>query len=206
MADALKKAKLALNIEQSEIFTKHQAWALSIARLQALKAGLRPADRVISENAALTGLWQASARWRPVENVTFKTYARKRIQGEILDQARQADVVSRRRAREAAGVFIPTFSSLVSDTPAGACNADFKVCDTCETNDLVEVLLTKIRGIQRTVIVMHFFQNMSLTEISEKLGKSATKICAIKNAALAMLRTHTATLSGDIPEERKAAN
>lgn len=61
----------------------------------------RHVDRDDLVSAGMLGLTQAAKSWDPDRGVTFEHYARRRINGALLDELRSLDNLSRSRRREA---------------------------------------------------------------------------------------------------------
>lgn len=75
------------------IFTQHRPLALRRAARYARHCDLVPLDDL--EAAALVGLWDAAKRYRPERHTAFATFARRRIDGEIVDWVRRLDRLPR---------------------------------------------------------------------------------------------------------------
>ncbi len=82
-----RRRREALNDEAAvaALFDEHRAWAERIGTWYARKLPdhVRLKDELV--NAALLGLWGAAQQFDQARGLTFKTFATKRVQGEVLD-------------------------------------------------------------------------------------------------------------------------
>lgn len=186
------------------LFDQHTDWAKTQAIRYSASAGV-PFDSI--ENAALLGLWQAAQRWAPNSKAVFKTFARYRIRGEILDQARSMDCVPRRANAVKLGHEIPKIVPIGEHMGSTCCAQS--IPDTCETDETVELILAMLKGRSRTVVVLYFFKNMTILAIAKRLGISENRVQSIKRQALQSLRTRLTAptiLRGGFTQNKKAAN
>lgn len=81
-------------LETDSVIREYTQFVKRIAK--SMKAGLPPSvDIEDLVSAGLVGLWKASKNYSP-EKAKFKTYAERRVRGEILDELRRTSIVPRR--------------------------------------------------------------------------------------------------------------
>jgi RNA polymerase sigma factor FliA len=150
------------------------------------------------------GLVEASDRFDEARGVAFRTFARRRIAGAILDGLRKERDWFGRRARH--HVTLLRFD----DSQAGltdellACVADRgEVAETrwngrtmcqppADGDDRLEALGTALDGLpdaEREVVRLHFYEGRSLTEVGREMDIGRSWVSRLRARALAAIRT-----------------
>lgn len=151
----------------------------------------------MSLNSALIGLWKAAKAFDPALKTNFKSFATPRVRGEIVDQLRTEDIVSRRDRLEGnapaiASLDEPTkhdgdadFKSLISDKTKPP---DVELAELEATAKEIREVLSSVHGNERTVLELYYLQDMTLKEVGVRLGLSESRINQIHNSAVETAR------------------
>lgn len=172
---------------------------------------------------ARIGFLQAARSWDPTKGCPFKTWAMQRIRGQVMDELRRRDPVSRHdranierlladdtegmphwqieRARTANLATKPlmsldgdqTFEESLIDTTPSVLD-DLVDADTHA--EVADVMAAILRPKEQDVLRMHFLEGRTLADIGAEFGFTESRACQVKNRALAKLRrAYTASVS-----------
>jgi RNA polymerase sigma factor (sigma-70 family) len=152
---------IADRLSAEQLFEKHRAWALGVAREYRRRRGLRHEYASI-RNAALAGLWKAARRYDASRKNTFASFALLRVVGEIKDVARTVND-SRRCSPDIKTVRRGTFAAFAGDEqdPGHGLRED-------------ECFVARIKGLtplMRDVMRMRFVEDMDWLEIAKRVDK-----------------------------------
>lgn len=126
---------------------------------------------------ALLGLCAAMETYNPGHRVPFGAYARRRMQGAILDALR-------RWRRGGRGQKPLTLADIAYRETFAA----------IETSDLLSRVLAGLPGRQRRIVELHFVAEMPSRRIAELLGIHITRVGQLLRQAIAALRAEPQTL------------
>jgi RNA polymerase sigma factor for flagellar operon FliA len=158
--------------------------------------------------AGTVGLFDALRRGGAGQNVGFRSYARIRIEGAIVDELRIGDTCTRRerRAERAGGhldVPLARLEPLPDDVPDASLSALEKLeaaSDGVALGDAIAALTER----EQTVIKMHFMEDRALGDAAERLRVTLSRASQIKKRALLKLRSMLAD-GARIPATGRAA-
>jgi RNA polymerase sigma factor for flagellar operon FliA len=120
-------------------------------------------------------LIKVSRRYDPKQNDNFWGYARRRVEGAMLDYLRSLDIVSRGNRK------------IIKDIEKEIDNINKKI----EEEELIEIIkkeLYKMDKREQMVIQLYYFEELSLREISEILDISESKISQIHKSVVRKIR------------------
>lgn len=158
------------------------------------------------------GLMSAFERFDPDFGVEFRTYASRRIRGQVLDELRAIDWVPRslrqkaallRHANErAAASLIPVMHSLDALQEQKAAGEGAALIDSApyqeadqhlgvesdEEKRLLDEGLARLEPRYFRILSLYYYENMTLKEIAALFGLTESRICQIHAAAITQLR------------------
>lgn len=143
--------------------------------------------------AGAIGLVEAAGRFDPSCGVTFKTYARHRVLGAMLDFLRSHDPLprgERRRLREAPDALSRVVIVSLDRMPAPdrlAC-IDERIADKLAEQSQLNRARQNLTPAENRVIALLFDFDWSPCRIATLLGVHASRVSQIKHSALAKLR------------------
>ena len=183
----------------------HEAHALKLARITC-KRFTSPKRKGISEeidrddlwSAALLGAAKALARWDPDRGVQFSSYAVSLIRGEILEEMRHQDWLSRKRRQEAREIVRKTgewpewaanpFRSLdeprIYETESGVDDvalhelvpdADVDIEGSVTDRHDWRRLVAWLPAVERYVVWRYIWDGCTLKEIAGEIDRSETR-------------------------------
>jgi RNA polymerase sigma factor (sigma-70 family) len=119
------------------------------------------------KSAAYFGLVDAANKFDPERFISFGTYAKWRINGEMLDFIRESCRDTERCSisldeQDENGV------SLASKIPQGVPTENF--------NEFFEDLTKHLADLDRNILMMYYVEDMSLKEIGGKIGVSESRV------------------------------
>jgi len=177
-----------------ELFRDHFVWAKKVATNFCKARKLPPHLIEQVTNAGVFGMWQAACRFDPARGCTFKTAAMGRMQGEMKDELRRQDFVSRRANRyRLHGETIPTqfhISSFAKDD-TDARNPFGFVVDNRDrkASEQKEWLLSMLPDAKaREIVEMYYFSGYSQREIGEHFGVCESRANQLLKNALSEAR------------------
>jgi RNA polymerase sigma factor FliA len=194
------------NTDQLALFDLHREAALIIARRVGCRMPKR-VDRESLEAAALVGLWDATKRFRP-EQGKFASYFPIRVYGEVIDQLRQdqdyrrhqlelTGTVGRRRYHRRKGhqpKTIPLAELRPVDDDGIPQPSRFEqdrqppVEHLLQAKDLVAVALAAVTRKQRRALELYYLDDLTLSEVGERIGTTQSNACCLVNDGLARAR------------------
>jgi RNA polymerase sigma factor for flagellar operon FliA len=151
--------------------------------------------------AGAIGLIQAVERFEPAYGVEFSSFASRRIRGQILDELRALDWVPR-SVREK-GVKTYSLHSLehlmeLKEEGEGSSLIDSAPHHEALQSEDMEKLQTAallrqgldraLKPVQREVLHLYYFQDLTLKQIAVQLGLTESRICQIHAASIKRLR------------------
>lgn len=198
-----RRRKLApLNPEQQKLFDAYAGYAKRFAQRWAHRRG-HSSDAARFENAALIGLWHTCVRFEPQRGLNFLTLMYHRVFGEIVDEQRRADPVSRwtrlkkERAPHTISIDEPLrkskrFKGNRDDDISGhsrliAPNGD--PTHELTINDDVRKALQSLPNRQMRIVVrMYYWQGITLDAIGKRMHLTQSRIAQIHHEALECMR------------------
>ena len=177
-----------------KLFDEYQGWAIKLAHHWLNTNAVQASDHDLYVNSALIGLWNAATRFDPARGRTFKCFATPRVKGQIYDDARDEDFVSRSMRKSGR---IPRHFELDSESmdglhgpiPDDAPSIERKI----DSADQVEFLT---KGMKSKVLRLRYFKDMDLKSIGKRLGFSESRAAQIHTADIFRLRRRV-RLSGE---------
>lgn len=201
----MKNAVVMALDSRNELVSKHATLPLSVAR--ALVYRRRAANLELDDlvSAGNLGLIDAAARYDESRGVPFKYYARRRVQGAMLDFLRDEDPLSRReRAKEKRrqqvqpdGLDCPAGSHLrlvrldEANEKALEGHSEWDPYDACEFAQDVARLRKAVHELperERLAVSLYYSQGMTMRAAGVLLLVSEARVCQILRAATARLR------------------
>lgn len=191
-------------VDWQALVTEHLDFAREVARKQARRMPM-PAEDI--ESAAMLGLVQAARAWRP-DGKPFTVFAEWRIKGAILDDAREADDLSRdhRQAVKAGKLEAPRRESmddeLISRRIAGDVGGGTSVGEWMSATEMHQLLRHLPRRMQ-TVVRRYLVDDLSLAEVGAELGVTESRACQIFREAKERLRMRLLPYEPEVDEEHR---
>lgn len=191
----------------------HYEYALSLAARYLAKSPPH-ADRGQIEGAALEGLCRAAKSYDPLRGVPFKNWAARRIIGQIHDDLRTTDHLTRtmrkKAQRQARGEMPDPQAKALLDGPVSLSQVATDGGMTCWTDmvadpsmdDAFNVLFTRISRTElrlmmeqlspreKMVVALRFYEDMRLWQIAYALGISESRASQVEAKALKSMRVH----------------
>ncbi|MDP2735363.1 MAG: sigma-70 family RNA polymerase sigma factor, partial [bacterium] len=159
-------------------------------------------DRGDFESAAAIGLIHAARQFKPSLGVQFKTYAKLRIQGAILDEVRKMDWMSRRQRQRdnGTGALLPIGDMSEKDDANTALmvevgrktKTDSELDQGVFVNELAAILARAMDGLserEHQVISLYFWKDRSLEEIGEEMSVTVGRVSQIKTSAIGKMKS-----------------
>lgn len=148
--------------------------------------------------AGIMGLIDAASKFDPKRNVGFRTYAKFRVRGSILDELRAIDWATRgqRQAiKDADAANAPHRSLRVNRAgtviePAGPSAMPHQLVQRAELSRALAAAITALRPRHERVIDLHYRSGLTMREIGTELGVTRWRIGQIHRAALRKMRRH----------------
>lgn len=156
------------------------------------------------ESAAMLGLVQAARSYDPAQG-SFEGHASRRIRGAILDEARDADDLSRhQRQAVKAGrtdVRAPVHVAYddIAERVAGEAQAG-TVAEWISAEHLRELLRHLPRRLQ-VVVRRSFLDDATLSQIGDELGVTESRACQLLNEAKERLRVRLQPYEREVDED-----
>jgi RNA polymerase sigma factor for flagellar operon FliA len=166
----------------------------------------RHVDMEALKGAALEGLCHAARSYDRTKNVSFRAWAARRIMGQMLDEMRTLDHLSRRdRDKLRAGhEFKINMGAPVSmDTMLYEDGDDSRLIDMIAddsdvpgdhlsrlTREEFNEVMSTLNDQELTVITKRFFDNLRAREVAEQLYISESRVNQIESHALWRMRRH----------------
>jgi RNA polymerase sigma factor for flagellar operon FliA len=160
-------------------------------------------------SAGLTALVEASHRFDARRGVEFRTYAKHRVYGAMLDELRRLDTVSRDRRRAIREgtespdalpaprlVDIAAAAAVVDPTPSAEDELDRRRAMQ-RMRDAEAMLPPRLRLVLR----LRVDEGWTLREIAEHLGVTEARACQLVAEVVRRLRTEMANAQGYYDEE-----
>jgi RNA polymerase sigma factor FliA len=149
------------------------------------------------------GLVQAAQRYRDDRGSSFRSYAARRVRGQILDALREQDPLTRsaRRAFKEARELDAALPNPVSQTSLDRClDAGWEprpspalLPGAPGPRDgrwpLVVRELRRLGRVERTVLALSYGRGLTLKEIGRSVGLSESGVCRVRARALRKMRT-----------------
>ena len=255
MSDVRRQGRSAASASanaRNELVVANVALVKSLAQrlVQRLPSQVSIEDLI---SAGVLGLIEAAGRYQPSLGVPFQAFARRRVQGAMLDALRDLDwaprslrrlrrdvdaAISTVRARTggepqeaaiaaelglSAGDFdraleqlraLETATARELDAPAGDGMPLIECCidsgeSVLETIEREEVHVHLARALEqlpereRQILALYYEEEMTLSEIGATIGVCESRVCQLRGAAVARLRTLLRTSLG-LPERSPA--
>lgn len=155
------------------------------------------------ESAGALGLMDAARLWRNGAGASFRTFAKRRIWGAIMDEAREVDWVPRKARREERETGAPAVVMVAVDHE-GNDNRDVKgmgkravdprpVCsverDRIDASDEVRAVLARAQLDYRERVVLALrAEGLTLAAVGAELGVSESRACQLERRAVNSVR------------------
>lgn len=169
-------------------------------------------DRGDFESAAAMGLVNAARQFNPSFGIRFKTYAKLRIQGSILDELRKMDWMTRRQRQKDDGtgaLLLLGDMSEKDDSNTGPMTevekktkTDSELDQGVFVQELTVILAKAMEDLswrEHKVVSLYFYKDLSLGEIGEEMSITVGRVSQIKTSAIRKMK------SSFIQEERTAS-
>lgn len=185
-------------------FEEHRLFAIKLARTRARRLPCWVATREELEAAALEGCWRGALNYTADDPTTYIYVC---ICGEMSDWIRRAigrpkgQFAHRQRPLAFSEIWTDeVLESVTSGQPEGLgfdeeqLHARTRLCadDYVSLKDLAELALSLLLDRQRKVIVLTFWEGLSLREVGERIGLSKSRTKAIYHTAIQRLRERMA--------------
>jgi RNA polymerase sigma factor FliA len=177
-----------------------RAYSRVIGRTRAV--GLDPED---AESWGLVGLVEAAKRRDPArEAEEFWVFAKRRILGAILDEARRSDPLARGHRQEvkAGKATAPVHVEFDETLQKPSNDVGTSVADRMSARDMQRLLRHLPERLQ-SIARMRFVDDLSLEEIGEKLGVTGGRICQLMREAEERIRIRLLPYDPNVDEERR---
>jgi RNA polymerase sigma factor for flagellar operon FliA len=196
-----------LNSDAQELIEENMGFALALHG-NYIKKLPRHVDMEALKGAALEGLCHAAKSYDKSKGVGFKAWAARRIIGQMLDEMRTMDHLTRRdRDKLRAGHTFKTDTNAPISMDAHYYNEseetrliDMIADDSDVPGDHLDTfthgqfneLMEQLSDQELTVITLRFFDNLRAREVSEQLYISESRVNQIESQALWKMRRHLA--------------
>lgn len=173
--------------DDDALIREHGGLLHYFARLISLRTSV-PAEELWSAGAM--GLLSAARKYDPTRGPTFTTFARQRVMGAMLDEARGLNILPRRLAlaqREAGVRFffdVDPVASLCDDVTA----TPFEALERTEKRERLRCAITRLPERERHVFTRYLFDGCTQAQISGELDISSPRVNQILHAAAVKLR------------------
>jgi RNA polymerase sigma factor for flagellar operon FliA len=148
------------------------------------------------------GLMDAFERFDPHFGVEFRTFASRRIRGQVLDELRKLDWIPRSLRQK--GVAVPPLHSLEAlqerkDEGLGSALLDSAPVqrpeqeDALERQDAMDLLAQGLDGLpprERHMLLLYYFEDLNLKQIAGLFSLTESRVCQIHAAAVRKLKSH----------------
>jgi len=204
-------------VTPEQLAREHYAYAL---RLYARYVRTLPGhiDQDAIRSAALEGLWKAARSYNGTTRVPFKNWSARRVIGQMRDEMRAQDHLSRRMRERLKGdeenklkasPDLPvsldelvagghdgetiTYSDVVSDTLA----AEESIWEEASRLSEREVhrLMAELSESELRVVVMRYYENMLVQDVAKAMGVSESRVLQIETQALNAMRAAIAEVT-----------
>lgn len=154
------------------------------------------------ESAGALGLMDAARLWRNGAGASFKTFAKRRIWGAIMDEAREVDWVTRKARREERETGVPAVTMVAVDheddegnarglgtravDPRPACSVER---DRIDASDELRAVLARAQldFRERSVLELRA-EGRTLAQVGAELGVSESRACQLERKATNTVR------------------
>jgi RNA polymerase sigma factor (sigma-70 family) len=126
------------------------------------------------EGAGRIGLVQAAKRWRPDGGLNFRSFAGRRMKGEMLE------LVRRRHQWENSSQPLP--SSETRDPQAG------RSIELVDTRKRVVSILKELPEPERQALTLHYIDEKPRAEVAKRMGRSHADLSALIASSLSHAR------------------
>jgi RNA polymerase sigma factor for flagellar operon FliA len=179
----------------------HLTFARAVAS-RAIDPRCHGADRDDLVAWGVLGLVQAAQRYRDDRGSAFRSYAARRVRGQVLDALRERDPLTRaaRRAFRAAREIDATLPNPITETSLDRyLDAGYEPRSPVALRpgargprderwaEVARHLLSLAR-VERTVLVLSYGRGLTLKEIGHQVGLSESGVCRVRSRALAKMR------------------
>lgn len=173
--------------------TNHYKWAESLGRKFHKKLPKHvPLDEI--EQAARLGMLDAIKKYNNGYRVPFRTYAERRVYGEMTDYLRTTDIVRRRRK---INITVIAFSALFSASYRTAFDDDYfkafiytkdNPYNVLEKKDTFEHIIKKFDTQTKNILRYRFVDGLSQLEIAGKIRISESRVSQILANTLRLIK------------------
>ncbi len=149
--------------------------------------------------AGTIGLMDAVQKYDPAKNTQFKTYAKFRIRGAILDSLRDCDWAPRDLRRQARQIeqAQTKLRNQLGHTPTDEETAapyapekdPFFLCAQSEMKEILTAAIEDLPKKERDVMVLYYYEELTLKEVGAVLGVVESRVSQLRSAAILRLRS-----------------
>ena len=143
-------------------------------------------DDLIS--AGIFGLMDAIDTFDPTRGVKFETYCSPRIRGAILDELRSMDWVPRSIRARADQLAKTSQTFEISHGRKPTEEGDKEVGFSLRECDVKNFLIKNLNKTESLIIVMYYYQEMTMKEIATTLDMSESRVAQMHSSILARLK------------------
>lgn len=168
--------------ESMALFNEHRELAAMFARLAKRRGcSLDVADL---EAFALEGLWDASLRFDPDRGVAFKTFASRRIIGQIADEVRSTKLLTRGALRAGAEIAELHDETTIADPAVPVDEQLHELRMVRAVRERTDALKDR----ERALVVGHYVEDRRFDHVASDLGISKSWASRIHTKAVGRLR------------------
>ena len=148
------------------------------------------------------GLMDAFERFDPHYGVEFRTFASRRIRGQVLDELRKLDWIPRSiRQKKTPVPRLQSLEDLQNRKAEGRGSALLDSApiqrpeqeDALEREQAMQLLASGLDGLEpreRHMLLLYYFEGMNLKEVARLFTLTESRICQIHAAAVRKLKSH----------------
>lgn len=143
---------------------------------------------------AYCGLLMASRRYDPNRGVSFRAYARRRINGAVLDGLRKTDHLSRQARAVVKAEGTERFAKLVqlecTEEIEGELLAPDRWAIRAELRELLMAAMEDLPVVVREVLHSYYFEHKPMSEIATHLGISGGRVSQLHRRGVELVRQY----------------
>jgi len=177
--------------ERDRLFVDNKDLADDIA-VRKKKSCVRSVQLSELKSAAYMGLLDAATRYDENRGCKFQSYAKYRIYGEINDYLRNYYGTRKTNPMRSWSLDVPTYTNNFNDTSplSEIAGHDDSNITKVSNNDSFNKLTECLPKLYKNIIILHYFEGVTLREISHILMVSESRISQIVDCSLKIMRAH----------------
>lgn len=145
---------------------------MSLVKKIAYRLSGRYCDHEDVVSAGMVGLIQCADKFDPDKNASFVTFAWRRIRGAMFDEIKKPDV---------------TFVD-IDDLPLADSRDFLNELIIHNASQQIQKAMARLTDKQRFVLCKYFFEDLTMREIGELIGRSESAVSLVYTAAIRRLR------------------